>query len=277
MPSPSPRCRAAPPLPSALRADGRGAWKWKGEERRRAAEPAPPPAARQRGWGRWRAPKARDGGGMCLLLGERSVRDAIGIPPPEPSRRSRPPAHMPSPSPRCRAAPPLPSARGADGRGAWSSRPCCAWTGGERGRPVRAARGREGSLEVDGRGAAKSGGTRSSPGRAAARMGEVARAARRATEGACVFCSASGRCGMRSGFHRQSPRSAPGLQHSCPPRRRAAARRHPSHPRRARTGGEPACLLPRPRAARMGEAARAARRATEGACTPCFLERAHLP
>ena len=85
---------------------------------------------------------------MSFLLGERSMRDAIRVPPPEPSRRTRPPAHMPSPSPRCRAAPPLPSALRADGRGA------------------------------------ATGETGSSPGRAAARVGEVARAARRATEGA---------------------------------------------------------------------------------------------
>ena len=41
-----------------------------------------------------------------------------------------------------------------------------------------------------------------------------------------------------SASDRQSPRSAPGPQHTCPPRRRAAARRHPSHPRFARTGGK---------------------------------------
>ena len=111
----------------------------------------------------------------------------------------------------------------------------------------------------------------------------------------------------RSALDRQSPRSAPGLQHHCPPRRRAAARRHPSHPRFGGTGGELAWLLPHPRfartggepgrsirasadgredgkgkgeerrrvepgsspgraAARVGEVARAARRATEGAC-----------
>ncbi|MEY4681922.1 MAG: hypothetical protein RLZZ276_3571, partial [Pseudomonadota bacterium] len=81
-------------------------------------------------------------------------------------------------------------------------------------------------------------GTGSSPVRAAARVGEVARAARRATEGAGVLRSASGRCAARAAFHRQSRRFAPGLQHHCPPRRRAAARRHPSHPRCARTGGE---------------------------------------
>ena len=66
---------------------------------------------------------------MCPLLGERSVRDVAGFSPPEPMRVARPPAHMPSPSPRCRAAPPLPSALRADGRGAWLLHPRVARTG----------------------------------------------------------------------------------------------------------------------------------------------------
>jgi hypothetical protein len=66
---------------------------------------------------------------MGFLLGERSVRNAIRVRPPESSLRSWPPAHMPSPSPRCRAAPPLPSALRADGRGAWLLHPRVARTG----------------------------------------------------------------------------------------------------------------------------------------------------
>jgi len=70
--------------------------------------------------------------------------------------------------------------------------------------------------------------------------------------------------------HRQGPCSAPGLRHLCPPRRRAAARRHPSHPRSGAdgrgvgtTGSSPGRAT-----ARVGEVARAARRATEGASDP---------
>ena len=120
----------------------------------------------------------------------------------------------------------------------------------------------------------------------------------------------------RSALDRQSPRSAPGLQHTCPPRRRAAARRHPSHPRFARTGGEPGrsirasadgrergrasatwrgregrregegrgtaksgtWLLPRPRGSAGGGGGARRRRATEGACVvPLHASMARLP
>jgi hypothetical protein len=70
----------------------------------------------------------------------------------------------------------------------------------------------------------------SSPGRAGARLGEVARA-KGARRRGHVFPSRQVSRAKRSASHRQSRCPAPGRQRNCPPRRRAAARRHPSHPR----------------------------------------------
>ena len=111
--------------------------------------------------------------------------------------------------------------------------------------PIRAARGREGSgvcpsaLRADGRGASLS------PPPAARQRGwgrwRAPRGARR--RGHVPARAPNGRCATWPASHRQSPCASPGRQHTCPPRRRAAARRHPSHPRCARTGGERGCSI----------------------------------
>jgi len=98
-------------------------------------------------------------------------------------------------------------------------------------------------------------------------VGAVARAARRATEGACVFLS-RGERPVRDDRRRTARALARRLASSTIALPVAALPRGATPPIRASRGREGSKLGSSPgrAAARVGEVARAARRATEGAC-----------